>query len=141
MAEKSKGRAKRLRFIWPPQKRSRGLPTNNWDQHHKLIRNPGTQGVIAKSRIIKISIKEIEKHIRMPEKSLDITTPSVNHLNFASVTQYGNDILLVTAAEIPDLEPYTKNLNKLDTMNSSLPDQIQPTPLEEYIKKVRRLRE
>ena len=44
----------------------------------------------------------------MPEKSPDITTPSVNHLNFASVTQYGNDILLVTAAEIPDLEPYTK---------------------------------
>ena len=62
----------------------------------------------------------------MSEKSPSTTTPLVNHLNFDDMAKYGNDILIVTAAEIPDLELHTKiYLHQLSTIPRSLTDHYQ----------------
>ena len=39
-------------------------------------------------------MEEIEKCIRMTEKSLAMTTPLLNHLDFDGMTKYVNGILL-----------------------------------------------
>ena len=54
-------------------------------------------------------MKDIKKFSGMSEKSPAMKTPLVNHLKFDGMTKYGNYILLGTAEEIPNLEPYTKN--------------------------------
>ena len=38
-----------------------------------------------------------------------MTTSLVTHINFYSMAKYGNNILLLTAEEIPDIDPYTKD--------------------------------
>ena len=44
----------------------------------------------------------------MPENLPAMIIPLVNHLNFDGMTDYENDILLVSAAEIPNLDLPTK---------------------------------
>ena len=78
----------------------------------------------------------------MSEKFPAMISPLVNHLHFDGITKYGNDILLVRAADIPHLDIHTKiYLQELSTLTCSLPDQAQPISLEEYTEEVGRLRE
>ena len=68
----------------------------------------------------------------MSEKSPTMTYPPVNHLHFDDMTDYGNDILLRQAADIPQLDNHTKSyLQEISTIRRSLHDQAQPISLEE----------
>ena len=71
----------------------------------------------------------IEQHSRMSEKSPDMITTLVNHLNFDGMTKYSNAILLGRATEIPNLEPYKKSIPTSTIHNNSLPIQSIPTHL------------
>ena len=61
----------------------------------------------------------------MLEKSLSPTINLANHLKFVFMTEYVNDILLESSAEIPDLDPpppTKKHTQHLDYIPQSLPD-------------------
>ena len=84
---------------------------------------------------------EIEQNSRMSGKPPAMIPPLVNHLHFDGMTDYGNNILIVQAADILHLENHTKwYLQELAGLTQSLPDQAQPISLEEYTKEVSRLR-
>ena len=53
-------------------------------------------------------MREIEQQIRMSEKSPDMTSSLVNHLHYDGTTDYGNNILMRKAADIPNLDNHTK---------------------------------
>ena len=60
----------------------------------------------------------------MSEKSPHMTPPLVNHLLYDGMTDYGNNILLGQAADIPHLDNYTKiYLQGLVALTRSLPNQ------------------
>ena len=60
-----------------------------------------------------------------------MTPHLVNHLHYDGITDYGNDILLGQAVDIPHLENNTKRLlQELAAITRSLPDQAQPISLE-----------
>ena len=80
-----------------------------------------------KGELETISMREIEQRIRISEKFLAMTLPLVNHLHFNGVTDYGNNILLGQAADIPHLEIYTKRyLQDLASLTCLLPNKAQP---------------
>ena len=86
-------------------------------------------------------MREIEQQSIMSEKFSAMTPTLVDHLHFDGMTYYGNEILLVQAADIPYLDIYTKiYLQELAALTRSLPKKPQPIPLEEYTKEVIRLR-
>ena len=67
--------------------------------------------------------------------------PLVNHLHYDGMTDYGKDILLRQAAEIPHLDNHTKrHLQELSALTLLLPNQAQHIILEEYTIEVIRLR-
>ena len=75
-------------------------------------------------------MREIEQRIRMLENSLAITSPLVNQLHFDGMNDYGNNIILVQAADIPHLDNHTKiYLQELASLKRTLLDKYQPTPL------------
>ena len=77
----------------------------------------------------------------MSEKSPAMTYPLVNHLHFNGITDYGNEILLVQAADIPHLDIYTKRyLQELADLTHSIPNKSHPVSLEEYTNEDNRLR-
>ena len=56
-------------------------------------------------------MKEIEQHSIISETLHGmIPPPLVNHLNFDGMADYGDNILLDLASEVPDLKPHTKNI-------------------------------
>ena len=70
-----------------------------------------------------------------------MTYPIVNHLHYDVMKDYGNNVLLVQAEDIPHLNNHTKRyFQELSAITRSLPDQAQPISLEEYTKEVIRLR-
>ena len=71
-----------------------------------------------------------------------MTSPLVNHLHFNGMTDYGKNILLVQAEDIPHLDMYTKRyLQDIVYLTRSIPNKSQPIYLEEYTKEVNRPRE
>ena len=76
-------------------------------------------------------MREIEQQIIMSEKSPAMTHPLVNYLHYDGMTEFGKDILLGQAAEIPHLGNHTERyLQELSTLTRSLPEQAQPITLE-----------
>ena len=69
--------------------------------------------------------------------------PLIQQLEYNIMSDYGDQIVLVTAAQkIPELEANTNNsLQKLASITGSLPDKAKPTSFEQYITKVNRLPE
>ena len=64
-----------------------------------------------------------------------MTSTLVNHLHFDGMTDYGNDILIGQAADIPHLDNHTKRyLQELAAITRPLPEQSEPISLEEYTK-------
>ena len=60
-------------------------------------------------------------------------TPLINHLLYNGMTDYGNNIDLGKASDIPHLDKYTKIfLQELSALTLSLPNQAHPIYLEEY---------
>ena len=77
-------------------------------------------------------MREIEQWIRMPEIYPAMTPHLVNHLLYDGMADYGNDIILEQAGEIPHLDKYTKiYLHELYTLTRYLPDQAHPISMEE----------
>ena len=55
----------------------------------------------------------------------------MNHLHFGGIIEFGNAIILIQVAEIPDLNLHTKGYpHKLAAITRSLPDKAQPISLE-----------
>ena len=80
------------------------IETNN-------VNNNGTteiREVEQKVELETISTIEIEQRGIMSENSPAMTYPLVNHLHFDGMADYGNDILLGQAADIPHLDNHTK---------------------------------
>ena len=70
-----------------------------------------------------------------------MTPPIVKHLQYDGMADFGNDILLGQAADIPHLDNHTKiYLQELSALTRLLPNQAQTIALEEYTIEVRRLR-
>ena len=62
----------------------------------------------------------------------------VNHLNFNGIYDYGDDIILGSAAEISDINLCTKGyLYHLPSITHSLPDNYQQIPIEAYLKYIK----
>ena len=71
-----------------------------------------------------------------------MTPPLVKHLQYDGMADFGNDILLGQAADIPHIDNNTKiHLQELSALICSLPNQAQPTTLGEYTIEVSWLRE
>ena len=76
-------------------------------------------------------MKETYHRIRMSEKSPAMTPPLIQHLEYNSMIDYGDQILLGTAQKIPELEADTNNfLPELVSITGSLPDKAEPLPIE-----------
>ena len=78
-------------------------------------------------------MKETEQRIRISENSPAMTSPLVNQLHFDGINDYGNDIILGQATDIPHLDNHTKiYLWELATLTHTLPNEYQTISLKEY---------
>ena len=82
-------------------------------------------------------MKEIDHWIIMSESSPDMTPPLVHRLNYNRMIKYGNKILLGKAKQIPELDPYKKNLHKISSIFRNLHSKAQTIYLNKYIPEVK----
>ena len=75
-------------------------------------------------------MKEISQWGKISEYSPAINPTLVNKHNFDSMTEYGDNLLIVTEQEINNLDSKIKSyLHHLASINKSMPDHAQPIPL------------
>ena len=129
--EKSKDRARRLQFLRPIKK---GAGVSRLTIETNSANNDGTtilREVEQKVELETTSMIEIEKRSRIPEKSPAMTPHLVNHLHYDGMIDYGNNILIGQASDIPHLDNHTKRYpQELSALTRSLPNQEQPIILE-----------
>ena len=83
---------------------------------------------MTEGRSRKISMKDIEQHIIISEMlpgMIPPPPPLVNHLNFYGMADYGDNILLDLASEVPDLKPHTTTLQYLASTTLLIPENSQ----------------
>ena len=69
-----------------------------------------------------VSIKEIDHRSRMSENSPAMTSNIIQHLDYNGMTYYGDQIILGTAQQMPELEADKNSfLQKLAPIPGSLP--------------------